>query len=109
MWSIITLSGHLPLCTAGRVDCVDGAATQRVNGKRRLRAAHYDIILSGDAERWNMTSCAPGPSVFFPNFHVNVTWRHEGTINADATARLDLQSPLGNVSVLINGPIFDVT
>ena len=40
MWSIIALSGHLPLYAAGRLDCVDGAATQRVNGKRGLRVAH---------------------------------------------------------------------
>ena len=39
MWSIIALAGHLPLYAADRLDCVDGAATQRVNGKRGLRVA----------------------------------------------------------------------
>ena len=36
MWSIIALSGHLPLYAVGQLDCVDGAAMHRVNGKRRV-------------------------------------------------------------------------
>ena len=43
MWSIIALSSHLPLYTAGRLDYIDGAATQRVNGKRGLRVAHSSL------------------------------------------------------------------
>ena len=41
MCSIIARSRHLSFYVAGRPDCVDGAATQRVNGKRRLRVACY--------------------------------------------------------------------
>ena len=40
MWSIIACSRHLPFYAAGWLDCVDAAATQRVNGKRGLRVAH---------------------------------------------------------------------
>ena len=48
MWSIIALAGHLPLYAAGRLDCVNGAATQRVNGKRGLRVAHSDGTATND-------------------------------------------------------------
>ena len=43
MWSIIPCSRHLPLYAAGQLDCVDGAAMQRVglNGKRWLQGAHW--------------------------------------------------------------------
>ena len=39
MWSIIAHSHHLPLYVAGQLDYVDGAAMQRVNGKRGLRVS----------------------------------------------------------------------
>ena len=47
MWSIIALTGHLPLYAAGRLDCIHGAATQRVNAKRWLRVTHcYNMLVN---------------------------------------------------------------
>ena len=59
MWLIIALSSHLPLYTAGQVDCVDGAAAQRVNGKRGLRVAHYGSHLVSVTEVYTcfLASC----------------------------------------------------
>ena len=47
MRSIIARSRHLPLYAAGRLDCVDGAATQNKNGKRGLRVAHWQADGTG--------------------------------------------------------------
>ena len=49
MWSIIARSCHLPFYAAGQLDCVDGAATQQINGKRGLRVAHYQALESSTA------------------------------------------------------------
>ena len=44
MWSIIDRPRHLPFYMAGRLDCVNDAAMERVSSKRGLRVPHCEII-----------------------------------------------------------------